>query len=105
MGGRNKGSDFTKLAATVKRKVKKVVLIGEAKGEIRAALSGSAELEDASTLEDAVRKAYKSAEPGDVVMLSPACASFDMFKDYRDRGRVFKEAVAKVKKEEPATWI
>jgi len=105
MGGRNKGSNFAKLADTVKQKVKKIILIGEAKGEIRAALSGSTELVDAATLEEAVRLAYKSAEPGDVVMLSPACASFDMFKDYRDRGRVFKEAVAKVKKEESAAWI
>ena len=104
MGGRNKGSDFAKLAGTVKEKVKKIVLIGEAKREIRTALAGSTKLADAATMEDAIRKAYKSAEPGDVVMLSPACASFDMFKDYRDRGRVFKEAVLKLRKEETSTW-
>ena len=104
MGGRNKGSDFAKLAGTVKQKVKKVILIGEAKKEIRAALRGSTKIEDADSMEDAVRKGYKSAEPGDLVMLSPACASFDMFKDYRDRGRIFKEAVIKIRKEEPATW-
>ncbi len=104
MGGRNKGSDFAKLAGTVKEKVKKIVLIGEAKREIRAALAGSTKIADATTMEDAIRKAYKSAEPGDVVMLSPACASFDMFQDYRDRGRVFKEAVLKLRKEELSTW-
>ncbi len=104
MGGRNKGSDFSKLAGTVKEKVKKIVLIGEAKREIRTALAGSTKLADAATMEDAIRKAYKSAEPGDVVMLSPACASFDMFKDYRDRGRVFKEAVLKLRKEESSIW-
>ena len=104
MGGRNKGSDFAKLAGTVKEKVKKIVLIGEAKKEIRAALAGSTKLADAATMEEAIRKAYKSAEPGDVVMLSPACASFDMFKDYRDRGIVFKEAVLKLRKEEASVW-
>ena len=104
MGGRNKGSDFAKLAGTVKEKVKKIVLIGEAKKEIRAALAGSTKLADAATMEEAIRKAYKSADPGDVVMLSPACASFDMFKDYRDRGIVFKEAVLKLRKEEASVW-
>ena len=92
-GGRDKAGDFSQLADYVKSKVKAMVLIGEAKGKIRAALCGLTECRDAATLEEAVRTARDIASAGDVVLLSPACASFDMFADFEDRGRHFKEIV------------
>ena len=95
-GGRNKGSDFSLLRETVKKTVKKIILIGEAKGQIRSALKGAARMEDAADMESAVQAAFKSAEGGDVVLLSPACASFDMFRNYQERGQAFKDAVKKI---------
>jgi UDP-N-acetylmuramoylalanine--D-glutamate ligase len=71
-------------------KVKHMVLIGEARPKIQAVLNGSFGYESADDMETAVRRAYAQALPGDVVLLSPACASFDMFRDYADRGRQFK---------------
>jgi len=92
-GGRDKAGDFSQLEDAVKAKVKAMVLIGEAKDKIGAALSGFTECHEAATLEDAVTKARDIASAGDVVLLSPACASFDMFADFEDRGRKFKEIV------------
>lgn len=92
-GGRDKDGDFTSLRKLVKEKVRAVVLIGEAKEKLRTALQGAAECVFADTLEDAVRTARGLAPKGGAVLLSPACASFDMFKDYEERGRRFKEAV------------
>jgi len=92
-GGRDKGGDFSRLTETVRRRVKQVVLIGEAAPLLRQAWTGAAALHDAATLREAVEFAADRAEPGDVVLLSPACASFDMFMDYQDRGRQFKAAV------------
>lgn len=73
-----------------------MVLIGEARQKIRATLNGSFTYEDADSMEEAVRVASIHAEPGDLVLLSPGCASFDMFRDYEDRGRQFKEFVNKL---------
>jgi UDP-N-acetylmuramoylalanine--D-glutamate ligase len=70
-----------------------VILIGEAAGRLRATLSGFDRISDAGSLREAVEAAACEAVPGDVVLLSPACASFDMFADYRDRGQQFKELV------------
>lgn len=95
-GGRNKGSDFNELKKTVARKVKQIVVIGEASGDIKKALKDSAPVDMAVSMEDAVSKAYYFARPGDVVLMSPGCASFDMFKDYTERGRAFKNAVIKL---------
>jgi len=92
-GGRDKGADFSLLREPVRRRVKRAILIGEAAPRIRAALSGFDPVSQAGTLRDAVHLAAREAATGDVVLLSPACASFDMFADYQDRGRQFKELV------------
>lgn len=92
-GGHDKGSDFGKAVKAVSEKVKKLVLIGEAKEKIRRQIAGAAPHIFASTMDDAVRKAFAAAEEGDCVLLSPMCASFDMFRNFEERGRVFKKAV------------
>jgi len=92
-GGKDKGADFSVLADLVRERVKSLVLIGEAADTMERALSGTAPVARADTLREAVETARDSASPGDVVLLSPACASFDMFDDFEDRGRQFKRAV------------
>jgi UDP-N-acetylmuramoylalanine--D-glutamate ligase len=92
-GGHDKGSDFRKARPAVASKAKKLVLIGEAKDRIRRQLSGTVPVVEAGSLEEAVRKAYSEAYPGDCVLLSPMCASFDMFKNFEERGKAFKQAV------------
>ena len=92
-GGLDKGSDFSPLAGLFKKRVKLLILIGKAAGTMAGALGGFTETVLAKTLRDAVQLAATRATRGDVVLLSPACASFDMFKDFEDRGRQFKEAV------------
>lgn len=92
-GGRDKDGDFTELRPLVKDKVKSLVLIGEASDKIRKAVGDCTSTIMAGSLEDAVWKAKALALPGDVVLLSPACASFDMFRDFEDRGRQFKAIV------------
>ena len=92
-GGLDKGSDFSPLYDLIRRKVKLLVLIGKAADKMAKALGTSTETVFARTLEDGVRLAAAKAVSGDVVLLSPACASFDMFKDFEDRGRQFKKAV------------
>jgi UDP-N-acetylmuramoylalanine--D-glutamate ligase len=97
-GGLDKGSDFSPLADLFRKKVKLLILIGKAADKMAAALDRSTETVFAKTLHDAVRLAHERAAKGDVVLLSPACASFDMFKDFEDRGRQFKEAVRELEK-------
>ena len=92
-GGRDKGGDFTVLAPLVRQRVKQLVLIGEAAGKLRDALGGVVETTECSSLEEAVLTCRKQARPDDVVLLAPACASFDMFDNYEHRGRVFKQIV------------
>jgi len=93
-GGEGKGQDFSSLAAPVARYARAVVLIGKAAGELRAAFGQTgAELVDAATLEEAVTAAAGLAQAGDVVLLSPACASLDMFRNYVHRAEVFRAAV------------
>lgn len=95
-GGRDKGSDFTPLRPLIKEKVKKLILIGEAREKIKSALEQITETVYADSLEEAVDTARRGAVNGDVVLLSPACASFDMFKNFEDRGRQFKDIVYKI---------
>ncbi len=97
MGGQDKGGDFLTLKPLFKKRVKHMVLIGEARKKIRATLNGSFTYEDAGSMEEAVKVAQAHAESGDLVLLSPGCASFDMFRDYEDRGRQFKESVNRLK--------
>jgi UDP-N-acetylmuramoylalanine--D-glutamate ligase len=92
-GGRDKGADFTRLRELVTRKVTHLILIGEAGPRVQESVGRYDRVTRAPSLRDAVDAAAQAAAPGDVVMLSPACASFDMFADYRDRGRQFKELV------------
>jgi UDP-N-acetylmuramoylalanine--D-glutamate ligase len=92
-GGKDKGGDFGKLRDVVTRRVKQLVLIGEAAPRIHQMLQGLKPMNHASSFRDAVEVAAQSARSGDVVLLSPACASFDMFADYQDRGRQFKALV------------
>jgi UDP-N-acetylmuramoylalanine--D-glutamate ligase len=95
-GGLDKGSDFSPLYNLFAEKVKLLVLIGKAADKMEEALGSATETVRAASLEEAVRIAAEQAALGDVVLLSPACASFDMFKDFEDRGRKFKEAVKKL---------
>ena len=92
-GGRDKAGDFSGLRESVSRKVKTLVLIGEASDKIQAALGDVTRTVMARDLGDAVAAARTVAQAGDVVLLSPACASFDMFRDFEDRGRQFKRIV------------
>jgi UDP-N-acetylmuramoylalanine--D-glutamate ligase len=95
-GGKDKMSDFTPLAPLLRERVKHLILIGQAAGKLRAQLDGACAMEEAVSLEEAVQRAAAVASPGEVVLLSPACASFDMFADFEERGRVFKEAVRRL---------
>ncbi len=96
-GGKDKGSDFTRLNDSIARKVKALVLIGKAADKMEKAWHGLKPLVKPATLHEAVEKAFEMARPGDVVLLSPACASFDMFNDFEDRGRQFKQIVNALK--------
>ena len=92
-GGDGKNQDFAELADVFRGKVRHTILIGRDAAAIAKALAGICTLETCATLEDAVRAAAKAAQPGDTVLLSPACASLDMFRDYTHRGAVFTQAV------------
>jgi UDP-N-acetylmuramoylalanine--D-glutamate ligase len=97
LGGKDKGSDYTLLNQLLRDRVKRVYTIGAAAAKIESqivsAKDGGPELVHAETLENALRKASASAQSGDVVLLAPACASFDQFRSYEHRGKVFKEIV------------
>lgn len=92
-GGRDKAGDFTQLRPFIKGRVKALVLIGEAAGKIKEALGDLTETILAADLTEAVNRARSMADRGDAVLLSPACASFDMFRDFEDRGEQFKKIV------------
>ena len=95
-GGRDKGSDFASIKDLVKDKVREVVLAGEASDRIAAAWDGVVPICRVKTFPEAVTVAYRKARPGEMVLFSPMCKSFDMFTDYEHRGRVFKEIVGKL---------
>ena len=92
-GGVDKGGDYGPLRAPLEEKVRMLILIGAAREKMRAALAGTTAIESVTTLADAVRTAAAHAREGDTVMLSPGCSSFDQFKDYAERGRLFQELV------------
>jgi UDP-N-acetylmuramoylalanine--D-glutamate ligase len=92
-GGRDKGGAYTMLAEQAGKKIKGLVLLGEAREKIAAAFSNRISVEMAADMAEAVAMAAHLATPGDVVLLSPACASFDMFAGYAQRGDMFQEAV------------
>ncbi len=93
-GGKGKGQDFGPLAEAARGRVRRAILIGQDRVRIRAALEpAGVPAEDAESMDDAVRRARDAAQVGDVVLLSPACASFDMFRNFEHRGDVFKSVV------------
>ncbi|MGB2623187.1 MAG: UDP-N-acetylmuramoyl-L-alanine--D-glutamate ligase [Candidatus Acidiferrum sp.] len=99
LGGKDKGSDYTVLQKPLREKAILALLIGAAAEKIEKQIAGSVALERAETLERAVETASHAAQSGDVVLLAPACASFDQFQNYEHRGRVFKELVQQLAKQ------
>lgn len=96
LGGKDKGSDYTVLQKTLREKAILALLIGAAAEKIEKQIAGSVAIEHAGTLERAVEIASHAAQAGDVVLLAPACASFDQFQNYEHRGRAFKELVSQL---------
>lgn len=92
-GGKDKGIDYSIISDLIREKAKEVILIGEAKDKIKSALGGFLYIDETSTLEEAVNLAFSKAKSGDCVLLSPMCSSFDMFLNYEERGKIFKQAV------------
>jgi UDP-N-acetylmuramoylalanine--D-glutamate ligase len=92
-GGVSKGGSYEPLRALVRSRVKRLVVFGQASAEIAAALGGETETVKARDLEEAVRRAVEVASAGDTVLLSPACSSFDLFRDYKERGERFRALV------------
>jgi UDP-N-acetylmuramoylalanine--D-glutamate ligase len=93
LGGKDKGGDFRLLRREIRSRVRTVVLIGDSKDKVRAGIGGAAPAVEAGSMREAVARGFEAARPGDVVLLAPACASFDWFRDYEERGRVFKREV------------
>ena len=92
-GGKDKEGDLSPLKELIQTRVRAMILIGEAKERMARELGGLTNTTMAKTLEEAVLLAHQTAKKGEVVLLSPACSSYDMFRDYKERGKVFKEAV------------
>lgn len=92
-GGKDKGGDYCPLIPLIKEKTKTLILLGEAKEKMHQALKSSTSTFLVETLEEAVKRAIKQASPGDTILLSPACSSFDMFKNYEERGNSFEALV------------
>jgi UDP-N-acetylmuramoylalanine--D-glutamate ligase len=90
IGGRTKGDDYSKLKGIIEEKARSIILIGESI-ELFSEIFKGFNTVKADNMEDAVLKAMKNSEAGDMILLSPACASFDMFEDYEERGNIFKE--------------
>jgi len=97
LGGLGKKAPYSPLEQLVKQRVRKMILIGEDAPAIENELGGAAPFERATTMADAVERGFAAAETGDIVLLAPACASFDMFESYEHRGRVFKDAVSSLR--------
>jgi UDP-N-acetylmuramoylalanine--D-glutamate ligase len=96
-GGKDKNGDLSPLEELIQKRVKHLILIGEAKERMNRELGGLTDTVMAKTMEEAVLLAHQKAKAGEVVLLSPACSSFDMFKDYKERGKVFKESVKRLR--------
>jgi UDP-N-acetylmuramoylalanine--D-glutamate ligase len=103
LGGKDKGSDYTVLQGPLREKAILALLIGAAADKIEKQIAGSVAIEQAGTLERAVETAAHAARAGDVVLLAPACASFDQFQNYEHRGRVFKELVHQLERQAAST--
>jgi UDP-N-acetylmuramoylalanine--D-glutamate ligase len=103
LGGKDKGSDYTVLQTPLREKAILALLIGAASEQIEKQITGSVAIERAGTIERAVEIASHAARPGDVVLLAPACASFDQFENYEHRGRVFKDLVHQLERQAAST--
>jgi len=99
LGGKDKGAPYTPLRSLMKDRVREVLVIGAAREQIVRDLTGAVEIVEAGDLETAVRTAARSARPGDVVLLAPACSSFDQFENFEHRGHVFKALVESLAEE------
>jgi UDP-N-acetylmuramoylalanine--D-glutamate ligase len=97
LGGRGKNAPYSPLIKLIESSVRKLILIGEDAGNIESQLKNHAEIIRADSMQNAVKSGFENAEKGDAVLLAPACASFDMFGSYEERGRVFKSAVESIK--------
>jgi len=96
-GGKDKGNDYSPLFELVREKVRTIICLGKDNRKLHTVFGEMVEeMYDTSSAEEAVKKAYEISRPGDTVLLSPACASFDLFKNYEERGKLFKEAVQKL---------
>lgn len=93
LGGRNKGGDFTRLLEPIKKKAKTVIFFGEARTELQTTIGKTVKTSMTETLKEAIDIAWSNAQSGDVVLLSPGCASFDEFKDYEERGNYFRQSI------------
>ncbi|HVU46619.1 MAG TPA: cyanophycin synthetase, partial [Terracidiphilus sp.] len=93
LGGKDKGSDYTTLSPLLRERVRAIYTIGSAAEKIESQLRGVVSIHSCGTLDAAVNAAAAAAHPGEVVLLAPACSSFDQFENYEHRGRVFKELV------------
>jgi len=97
LGGTDKGNDYSEIEQLVKEKARALILLGEDNRKLHNFFDGKVEhIEDTSSMKDAVQKAYALAQEGDTVLLSPCCASFDLFRNYEDRGNQFKDCVRKL---------
>ena len=99
MGGRDKGGSFSELKEYLPKKVKSLVLIGEAKKKIKKELKGTVPIEECNSLKKAIKVAFSLSKRGELIVLCPGCSSFDQFTSYRHRGRVFKKEVEKLREE------
>jgi len=99
LGGKDKGSDYTVLQPPLREKAILALLIGAAADKIEKQIAGSVAIERAETIERALETAAHAAQPGDIVLLAPACASFDQFQNFEHRGRVFKELVHQLERQ------
>lgn len=97
LGGTDKGNDYTEIEELVKKKARALIFLGVDNDKLHQFFDGKvAHIDDARSMKEAVNKAYALAKEGDTVLLSPCCASFDLFKNYEDRGNQFKEYVRKL---------
>jgi len=94
LGGKDKGAPYAPLERLLRERVRAVYTIGAAAGRIESELRGVVPIESCETLAKAVKAAAAAARPGEVVLLAPACSSFDQFENYEERGRIFKQLVA-----------
>jgi UDP-N-acetylmuramoylalanine--D-glutamate ligase len=93
LGGKDKGSDYTVMNDLLRQRVKRVYTIGAAAAKIESQIKEATEIDQSETLETEIKRAAEAAKPGDIVLLAPACASFDQFRNYEHRGKVFKQVV------------